>query len=297
MSSALSRAFLTLLLMVPPAMAQSSPVAVPPLNIDARAALVEVLPSEATQGSPAAADLVNRLIRKHVLLLQHPSLLRQVLQNANFKRPAWLADKNKNPADALVAAIRVRVVPDTNIIEFSIDPAIGGDDAARVADEIVNQHIENQSQLAQNVQLERSVMLNNLKQRYQFRKDELARDLRERAVQLSVDGMGTPGRLSAKEIELQELLKLQFELERKKAEPESNKPVIDAQLKTLTERLDATKADLGALTNAMNQYLRLKEDETTTRDLLRQVNDQLDQISQGTTRAPAEIRWLCHPSK
>jgi hypothetical protein len=297
MSNALGRGCLVFLMTILPAVAQAAPAAIPPLNIDRRSALIEVLPSEATQSSPAATELVNRLIRKHVLLLQHPSLLAQVLKNPNFKRPAWLSDKDKNPADTLAAAIRVRVVPDTNIIELSIDPAVGGEDAGRVADEIGNQHIENQSLLAQNVQLERSVMLNNLKTRYQFRKDELGRDLREKAVQLSIDGIGTPGRLSAKEIELQELLKLKFELERKKSEPESNKAAIDAQLKTVSERLDATKADLGALTNAMNQYLRIKDDESTTRDLLRQVNEQLDQISQGLSKKPPEVQWLCHPSK
>jgi predicted nucleic acid-binding Zn-ribbon protein len=215
--------------------------------------------------------------------------------------------------------------------------------------------------------LERAVMLNALKQRYQFRKDELNRDLREKAVRLAIDGLGTPGRLSAKEVELQDLLKTMFELSREASETKANLvraevqakegkdiPVVteaierdvevralrqrlaelriapspdakeierltkllddksaavrakataetieklraqadaaDGRLRTLQERVDATKKDLGDLNNAMAQYLALKDDEQTTRELLKQVNQQLEQISmvQGDPEADAK---------
>src|SRR5439155_17820322 len=84
--------------------------------------------------------------------------------------------------------------------------------------------------LSENKQLERSVQLNNLKQRYQFRKDELGRELREKAVRLSIDGMGTPGRLSAKEVELQDLLKTQFEMTRNRDEAKAAHEAAVAQL-------------------------------------------------------------------
>jgi phage host-nuclease inhibitor protein Gam len=140
-------------------------------------------------------------------------------------------------------------------------------------------------------------MLNNLKQRYQFRKDELGRDLREKVVKLSIDGMGTAGRVNIKEVELQNLVALQFELERKKTDPKENKGAIDAQLKQVAERVDAAKADLGDLTNALNQYLTIKEDEATTRGLLKEVNQQLEVISQAGNNSAVEIRWLCHPMR
>jgi carbonic anhydrase len=291
-----ARAFLVAILATLPAMAQSAPNPVP-LNIDRRAALIEVLPPESIQKSPAATDLVNRLIKKHVLLLQHPALITQVLQNPDVKHERWVADKKEGAVEKLTAAIRVRTIPDTNIIEVMVDPAAAGDESAMLAEAIVNQHLENQKRLTENKQLERSVMLNNLKQRYQFRKDELGRDLREKAVQLSVDGMGTPGRLSAKEVELQKLIELRFDLERKKLDASGDKAVIDAQLKQVQERVDAAKADLGALTNAMNQYLTIKDDEQTTRGLLRQVNDQLEQIQQMSNATSLEVQWLCHPSR
>jgi hypothetical protein len=279
-----------------PLAAQTAPAP----NIDRRAALVEVTPSESIQRSPAATDLVNRLIKKHVLLLQHPALITQVLQNSDVKRAQWTSDKNVNAVDKLVSAIRVRVIPDSNIIELMVDPAAAGEEASMLAEAIVNQHLENQKQIGQNAQLERSVVLNNLKQRYQFRKDELSRDLREKAVQLSVDGMGMPGRLSAKEVELEQLIKLKFEVQRKRSEaktPEEQK-MVDSQYKEVEERVDAAKADLGALTNAVNQYLTLKDDEKAIRETLGKINAELEQISQqANNMSGMEVRWLCHPSK
>ena len=72
---------------------------------------------------------------------------------------------------------------------------------------------------------------------------------------------------------------------------------LDGQLKQLHERIDATKADLGELNVMMNKYLTLKADEETTRELLRDINTQLDRISQSDRATPAEVRWLCHPSR
>ncbi len=61
----------------------------------------------------------------------------------------------------------------------------------------------------------RSVALNDLKAKYQFRKDELNRELRERGARLSIDGVsGISGRMGTKELELQELLKIQFDASR-----------------------------------------------------------------------------------
>lgn len=266
------------------------------MRIDPHVALLEIVPPKSIQQSPAAIDLINRLMRKHVLLLRHPTLVAQVLNTAEIaKLPIG---QQPGAAGKLAKAIRIRIIPDTNVIELAIDPDIAGGGAGAIAEALVNQHLDNQKLISQNAMLERSVMLNNMKTRYQFRKDELGRDLREKAVRLSIDGMGTPGRLSAKEVELTNLLQMSFELERKKNEAtgESAK-TIDAQRKTVQERIDSAKADLGDLTNAMNQYLSLKDDETTTRELLKQVNHQLEQISQSVNQATLEIRWLCRPSK
>jgi hypothetical protein len=215
--------------------------------------------------------------------------------------------------------------------------------------------------------------LEETKKRYQFRLDELSRELREIVVRLSVDGLGVPGRLSAAELELKDLLQKQFELARTannaQAATESAKKLIEkgidpppvqermdkdpevlasrqrlrdvelepvpadadgaaktkqkaetakrqlddvtaavrakataalveqlrqrqetaqGQLLAARERVDAAKMDLGDLSNAMNHYLTLKGDETATRDRLREVNDQMDELAMAEKVDPRE---------
>jgi hypothetical protein len=295
----------------PPLFAQATkPSAGAALRVDTQAALIEVVPPAAMQQSPAAVALIDRLMRRHVLLLQHPSLMSQVLSAKGVGQLPLV--KEKDAAARLASAVRVYTLPDTNVIVLAVDPAVGGADAATLAEAIVNQHLENEAQLAHNTDLERSVMLNNLKQRYQFRRDELDRDLRQMAVRLSIDGLGTPGRISARELELNNLLGMQFELERKTAElnvatgapTPSTAPAsspggraLEAQLKQLHERIDATKADLGDLGTVMDRYLTMKADRDQVWELLKDVNNQLDRISQSVNATPAEVRWLCKPSR
>jgi capsular exopolysaccharide synthesis family protein len=327
--------------------------------------------------------------RTQAALLKQDALFIQVLQNPNseVRKTPWFQSFRGDvfkAKDDLVESFKVEVIPESKLLAVRMsysNPA----SCKTIIDEVVNQHLENQKLINQNKQLERSVMLNNLKQRYQFRKDELGRDLREKAVRLSIDGMGTPGRLSAKEVELQDLLKTQFEMMRVRDEAKAAyeaavaqinegqdltivtdeiskdtevqnlryqltnlqyqagqledlgpqhreriraqrsvemaqrrlddamsaarakatagiveklrqmKETTDSQLKAVQERVDSAKADLGDLTNAMNQYLTLKDDEQTTRELLTQVNKQLEEISQMGNIDISTVQWATHP--
>lgn len=269
-------------------------------DVDPRAALIEVVPPGATAQSPAAVQLTDRLVRKHALLLKHPSLIAAVLGRDEVKKTKFASQDDA--AKKLLAATRVRLIEDSNLLEVMVNPEIAGDDAAALAEAIVNQHLQNQRDVGQNLLLERSVMLNNLKQRYQFRKDELAKDLREKAVQLSIDGTGTPGRLSATEAELTNLLQQKFTISRDldDAKRDGDKPKQDqlaSKLRSTDERIDQLKSNLAEMTTAMQQYLTLKDDDQTVREMLKQVNEQLDQVSQNVNAAPVEVRWLCKPSR
>ncbi len=298
MAKLVCRLMAVLTLIAFPLYGQPTVPARPEFRVDPRAALIEVLPPAVMQQSPAAIELIDRLVHKHELLLQHPSLIARVLKDEKVKATKWAQSNQNNAADQLIGAMHVRTVPGSNIIEVLLDSTVVGDDSPVITEAIVNEHIENAKRAAMDGQLERSVMLNNLKNRFQFRKDDLNRDLREKAVQLAVDGMGTPGRLSAKEVELQNLLQLRFELDRKLSDATTDdaKHSLQAQKKDIEDRIGSSKADLGALTNAMNQYLALKDDEQTNRDQLRQVNEQLEQIQQLANIDNSDIRWLCHPS-
>jgi succinoglycan biosynthesis transport protein ExoP len=343
--------------------------------------------------TPIATDIGSLGIdqRTQAALLKQEALFIQVLQNPNseVRKTKWFqsfrGDVFKAKED-LVDNFRVDVIPESKLIAIKMSYS-EPHDCKVIVEDIVNRHLENQKEINQNKQLERSVMLNNLKQRHQFRKDELGRELRDKAVRLSIDGMGTPGRLSAKEVELQDLLRTQFDMNRNAGEAAAaykasieqindgadlpsvqqeiardsvvvnlrqlvnqydlelsrnaqqlgpshrslqslkamrddlqrklddataevrakttamiienlrqQKDATESQLKAIQDKVDGAKADLGDLTNAMNQYLTLKDDEQTTRDLLKEVNDQLDQISQmGANADMSTIAWATHP--
>jgi capsular exopolysaccharide synthesis family protein len=356
--------------------------------------LVQVLPpinmAVMLEGRESGGGDVNMLgldQRTQAWLLKQESLFAQVLQdpNADIRKTSWWMSfgGNWNAAkEDLLDNFRADVVPESRLIAVKMTSA-NKDDTKTIVNDIVHRHLENQKQIKTNQQLERSVMLNNLKTRYQFRKDDLGRELREKAVRLSIDGMGVPGRLSAKEVELQDLLSTQFDMQRNASEataaynaavaqvnegqdlplvqqeisrdlsvgslkqqlnyldlnmPESlganhssykaavaqrdriqrklddaiaevrakataqildglrqQKDSTEGQLKTIQEKVDAAKADLGDLTNAMNQYLTLKDDEETTIELLKDVNKQLEQISQMGNFDASTIQWAQQP--
>jgi capsular exopolysaccharide synthesis family protein len=322
-------------------------------------------------------------------LLSQDALFITALQdpNADIRKTKWWSrfhgDISKAKED-LGDHYSVRVIPESKLIEIRMSYS-EPKDCRTIVEDIVNKHLENQKTINQNEQLKRSVVLNNLKQRYQFRKEELGRDLREKAARLNIDGMGVPGRLSAKEIELQNLMETQFDMSKNAADAASaynaamgqvqdgvdlpnvqkdiaadtqvqfyrqklteldmqvgqldglgsnhsalrgmkqarddmqkklddaiaevrskstadmierlrqQKDLTDAQMKGMQEKIDAAKADLGDLTNAMNQYLTTKDDEQTTRDLLKQVDDQLEQIQQTSSTDQSPIQWATHP--
>ena len=327
--------------------------------------------------------------RTQTALLKNESLFIRVLQNPNgdIRKTNWFKSFRTNVFDAkddLVDNFAVEVIPESRLVSVKMsfsDPR----DCRTIVEEVVNQHLEDQKQIAQNKTLERSVILNNMKQRYQFRKDELGRDLREKSLRLSIDGMGAPGRLSAKEEELKELLATQFEMQRNATEAastfksvvdslnegqdpqavsreiaqdpdvqqakrilnevefrlgdaaqlgdkhkeviklkrmrdeqqiklenaiaavrakttaaiveglRSQKDMTESQLKAIADKVDAVKADLGDLTNAMNQYLTIKDDEETTREMLKQVTDQIDQINQQSNADTSTVAWATRP--
>jgi capsular exopolysaccharide synthesis family protein len=324
--------------------------------------------------------------RTQTALLKDESLFIRVLQqNGDIRKTKWFNSFKDvfRAKDDLVDSFRVEPVPESKLVSVKMsysDPR----DCRTIVEAIVNQHLEDQKQIANNKTLERSVILNNLKQRYQFRKDELARDLREKSLRLSIDGMGAPGRLSATEEELKQLLQTQFEMQRNASEAamayksavdalnegqdlpivgqaiaqdpdvqrakamidnldmrlgemadlgEKNKLVVnthkmrdeqqrklenataavrakttaaivesfrsqkeqtEAQLKAIADKVDASKADLGDLTYAMNQYLTIKDDELTTRELLKEVVDQIDQMQQSNADM-STVAWATRP--
>lgn len=164
----------------------------------------------------AAPDMQSLQIeqRTQASLLKSEALFAQVLQNSeDIKNTDWFhqfSDVEEAKAD-LKKNLLVTPIPDTRLIQVSYafrKPS----DAQKVVYEVVSQHLKNQQDLNRDQQLRRSVVLNSMKSQYQAKLSDIAQELREKSIRLNIDGMGVPGRLSAKEVELGELVRKQLEV-------------------------------------------------------------------------------------
>jgi uncharacterized protein involved in exopolysaccharide biosynthesis len=143
--------------------------------------------------------------KSQVAMIKHESLLMKVLGNRDeIRKTEWFKSFGGNVVKAkedLLDNLRVDAIQETRLVAVSMSYS-KPEDCKTIVHEIVQQHLDDQRQASQNKVLERSQQLNNLKQRYSFRLRDLGQELRDKAIKLSIDGMGTPGRLSTKELEL-----------------------------------------------------------------------------------------------
>ncbi len=148
-------------------------------------------------------------------MLTHESLLLKVLKDReDVRKTDWFKSFNGNVVKAkeeLLDNLRVSAVPETRLVAVSMTYS-KPEDCRTIVEDVVSQHLALQQEASAFRVLERTQLLNNLKQKYQFRLRDLTQDLRDKAIKLSIDGMGTPGRLSTKEVELSEDLKKHFEI-------------------------------------------------------------------------------------
>jgi len=86
-------------------------------------------------------------------------------------------------------------------------------DARDIVETVVNRHLEMQQQLRSNQVLDRTTALNNLKIKFETKIRELQDRSNNRMMQLNIGAVGTPGRYTATDVELQSLLNKQIELQ------------------------------------------------------------------------------------
>lgn len=170
--------------------------------------------------TPAALDMNTLSIeqRSHQALLSSESLLSRVFQNTEneIRRTAWflrfVGEDGKPDVGAAKRALHdqleVGARPNSKHIELSISTR-NPQDARLIVQTIGDQYIRDQQSETRRDQLKRSTQLNQMKEQYERSRLEISRVLREKSLQLNIDGMGAPGRLSAKEMELQMLVKEQ----------------------------------------------------------------------------------------
>lgn len=324
-------------------------------------------------------------------LIDSEQLISSLLSNpdSRIRQTQWFNSFNGDIEAAkkdLLEHLSVSPIAETKLIEVSIasrDPH----DAQTIVEEVVDQHLQTQRDMNRNRQLSRSQLLTNMKDSARARLNEIERDLRETTIKLNIGGMGEPGRLSAKEVELDELLRhqldvlsdvqkskaqyqqmantlqkgetppeiadyldkspavmmieqqlsqldmeyaamsstwgpdnprlrsvqrqidaIQQKLDQTKAGVKANVSAMmlgmlrdqasqgQALLDEINKRIDAAKVDLGSLNNTMAEYLTRKDEEKSLQDLIKSVDQQLDEITQINNQSDlASVSWMQHP--
>ncbi len=148
-------------------------------------------------------------------LLSQDTLFSKVLTDDQLVRDSdWFKgfDNVEDAKQALKSRFDVTPVTGTKLIQVSMS-APTARDAKLLVTEVVERHLSDQRDMNRSQTLNRTVQLNKLHNEYKILLDDKNREIRQKAIDLNINGAGIPGRLSSKEIQLSELTKTQLELQ------------------------------------------------------------------------------------
>lgn len=158
--------------------------------------------------------------RTQAQLLRQDSLFTEALRTSDqIRATSWFA-QFANPEDAKLALeddFSATPIPDTRLVSLSMSCALARD-ARVIVREIGDLHIRQQAEFNKAKQADRGMMLQRARNTYDVRLKAVQQELREKAIQLSIDGLGTPGRLSARELELADQVRMRSEAQAKLSE-------------------------------------------------------------------------------
>ncbi len=182
-------------------------------------ALVEVEPTAGTDPLKASPNddrtAVEYEQKTQSQLLKSESLISHVLQVSDrIRATSWFLSfpSVEDAKEDLMDKFSVSAIPSSKLIQLSMSYSIPKD-CKVIVEEIVNQHFQDQLKLKHSRQLDATQNLNALKVQLELKLKDIAEELREKVVRLNIDGMGTPGRISTKEIELADMLRRQLDLQ------------------------------------------------------------------------------------
>jgi tyrosine-protein kinase Etk/Wzc len=184
--------------------------------------LLQVVPPQAIQLLPDAnvrqfsnSQFLETDQQTQVQLMMQPSLYgRTLTNNDQLRQTAWFKQFDSvNAAKAdLAKNFTAAAVPQTSLIQVSMSAA-RPQDAKVIVEAVVDQHLRDQQENIRDQTLDRTRQLNNLHNQYKILLDDKTAEIRRKAIELNINGAGVPGRLSAKEIELGELVHKELELQ------------------------------------------------------------------------------------
>jgi tyrosine-protein kinase Etk/Wzc len=357
--------------------------------------LLQVVPPQAVQLLPDSSvqqfsnsQFLETDQQTQVQLMMQPSLYgRALTNNEALRKTEWFKqfDSVNDAKQDLMKHFSVSAIPQTSLIQVSM-PAALPQDAKVIVEAVVNQHLRDQQEDIRDQTLDQTRQLNNLHNQYKILLDDKTAQMRRSAIELNINGAGVPGRLSAKEIELGELVRKQLDLQMLDADAEgmfnstrqqiqnnevpqqiqdliehdpdilnfrqtlvgvelrlqemlskygpeyqgvqsvqrqkeyfqrklndrkaelvasnsaqmietlrSQVSAIKDKLKAVNDKVQGIKKDMGDISNQMATYLTLMDEQKGYRELLKQVDDQLDAIQNTTDRPMATADWKAHP--
>jgi hypothetical protein len=280
---------------------------VPPIApIEAGVAVLIVDPPSG--GNVMDSDaLLQRRINTHAATIGSEQHLRKVIAQpeGETRKTRWFKESD-NPlerAEWLRDHLHVTVLPGTSLIQVSLPDLADAGERKTVVQAICQTYLESQRSQHSDELLDRTMTLNNTRIKIEASLKILRADMREKAVQLNLDGVAVGGAhngLGIKEIELsrlvQEQVEAQLALGKASAHSQQEATTAEARLKDLNARVDNLKQDMGELSNSMIRYTTLQREEQGLTEQLRQVKQQIDSImAMQSSKSLGEIRWHLYP--
>lgn len=144
-------------------------------------------------------------------ILAGDQILSRLLENSEAIRTtnwyqSFSAEKQSERKQDLQNRLTIRLIPETKLIAVSATTSVPAD-AKIIVDELVDRYLMDRRTQANASMLGRTQVLQQLYDSYARELETVDARLRELSRQMSTDGQGIPGRISAKELELQQLMR------------------------------------------------------------------------------------------
>jgi hypothetical protein len=240
--------------------AEAPPAPVSPVAPDAAALIVESLPQQNTAETDAA---LQRRINNYAAAIASGRYLPGMLANTQgaTRKTHWFQDAAdpRERADWLRQHLRVTVLPGTSLVQVALEGVADPADRRTIVEEVCSSFLDGERAVRHTDQLDRMNILNNVRIKVESRLKDLRSDLRQKQVQLSVEGVAGP-RMNVKELQLSRLAQEQVEAQLRAGKcEEAYKALLDAQKNPDTADVDLLVAQVAPFLNQDRHQLRALE--------------------------------------
>lgn len=210
--------------------------------------------------------------RTQAQMITQPALFSTLLRDsARVRETEWYRsfETTEERKKDLEDTIRVSPIPDSKLITISMTTQ-RPEDASLIVEELVNLHINNERARTQVENERRGSALQRMRRDLELKRNQILTELHEKQVELNLYGMGIPGGLSPKDMELMEMTKQklqlqadlgvaqsQFEQTQQTLAAGQEPPLVDEMIRQdqmimlYRQQIDAVDLEIGTLTGSM----------------------------------------------